>query len=101
MPKKATAEDIINESRKFRTMYGNPSRGIPKEQDFDWYVLGRIDQVYEKQDENFKLILSKMDEVYKEVRESISKKVNKGTFWKVNSFLMVIISILIASVIMN
>ena len=70
------AQDIITQSHQFRTKYGNPHMGIPKAQDFDWYVLGRLDQLYDKQDENFKLIISKLENYQKD-------KVNKQTFWKV------------------
>lgn len=95
---KLTVKNIIIEARKFKKLYGNPSQGVPEPQDFNFYVLGRVDQLHDKQDENFKLILEKMDKVYGKIN-SISKdftkdtrtRVSKKVFWKVNALMFTLI----------
>ena len=92
------AKDIIKESSRFRASYGNPSTGVPKTQDFNWYVLGRVDQLHKKIDTNFNLILEKIDEHCERYDEKLSKNVSKTTFWKMTGFLVTLIAALIGIV---
>ena len=88
---KMDVKDIIREGKLFQKSYGNPTIGIPKTKDFNWYVLGRVDQLHEKQDEHFNLILEKFDTFNKDLGDELKKKIGKGTFWKLNSMLMFLI----------
>ena len=101
-----SAKCIIEEAREFKRAYKNPMDGIPKSSDFNWYVLGKVDELHEKYDAHTEKLFNELagirEDIRKELKEmnettnkEIKTKISGSIFWKINALMFTLIVIIL------